>query len=265
MRPRILVAWSAPRSENARIHAGGHPAFFISKESLLRSDPPALSPARLAANRANAQLSTGPRSLEGKAAVSQNRWRHGLTGTFMIVPWECREDFDQLVADLRSEHQPSTPTETLLVDRMAQHHWLMQRALSLQGLCFNIQTPHCNSKDELTLYLRYQTTHERAFHKCLRELANVRAERRKARLDEAVFCQRAEDSSEVGFESQKRSAAAKDRKNLDESRKQAAEIRRQELHAARLNLVAAQIAAKTPRQPAPVTSECPNIPLKTAA
>ncbi len=245
----------------------------------MRSDPPALSPARLAANRANAQLSTGPRSLEGKAAVSQNRWRHGLTGTFMIVPWECREDFDQLVADLRSEHQPSTPTEKLLVDRMAQHHWLMQRALSLQGLCFNIQTPHCNSKDELTLYLRYQTTHERAFHKCLRELANVRAEKRKARLDEAALsqraedsrkdeaalCQRAEDSSEVGFESQKRSAAAKDRKNLDEARKQAAEIRRQELHAARLNLVAAQIAAKTPRQPAPVTSECPNIPLKTAA
>ncbi|MBV8865569.1 MAG: hypothetical protein JO210_09275, partial [Acidobacteriaceae bacterium] len=103
----------------------------------MRLDRPALSPARLAANRANAQLSTGPKTAEGRAVVSQNRWRHGLTGSFMLLPWERSEDFQQLAADLRSEHQPSTPTEKLLIDNMAQHHWLMQRAISLQNLSFN--------------------------------------------------------------------------------------------------------------------------------
>ncbi len=194
------------------------------------------SPARLAANRANAQLSCGPKTPEGKAAVSQNRWRHGLTGEFMTLAWEREEDFQQLVADLRSEHQPSTPTEKLLVDNMAQHYWLMQRALSLQSLCFNTKLPTCREEKDLALYLRYQTTHERAFHKCLRELATLRAERRK---------------EVVGFESQKRLAATEHRKNLDETRKESAEIRHRQLHTARLNMLEMKIAAKSPRQPAP--------------
>ena len=36
------------------------------------------SQAQIAANRANAQLSTGPRTEEGKAASSRNAYRHGL-------------------------------------------------------------------------------------------------------------------------------------------------------------------------------------------
>ena len=36
------------------------------------------SPAQLAANRANAQLSTGPTSAAGKQIVSQNAVKHGL-------------------------------------------------------------------------------------------------------------------------------------------------------------------------------------------
>ena len=39
------------------------------------------SPARLAANRANALRSTGPRTAEGKARSSQNATTHGLTAS----------------------------------------------------------------------------------------------------------------------------------------------------------------------------------------
>lgn len=34
----------------------------------------------------------------------------------------------------------------------------MQRALSLQNLSFNLEAPDCDSKADLALYLRYQTT-----------------------------------------------------------------------------------------------------------
>ena len=41
----------------------------------------------------------------------------------------------------------------------------------------------------MALFLRYQSTHERAFHTCLNDLLKLRAEKRK---------------NEIGFESQKR-------------------------------------------------------------
>ncbi len=220
----------------------------------MRLDNSSPSPARLAANRANALLSTGAKTEEGKAVVSQNRFRHGLSGAFLVLPWETEEDFEKLIADLRAEHKPSTPTENLLVDRMAQHHWLMQRALFLQKLSFSYKTPDCDEPKELALYLRYQTTHERAFHKCLNELMKLRAEARRAKAEEAA----AQLKKEIGFESQERLAAA-------EARKQAAENRAETLHVGRLELLECQIAAQKARLPQPKPAETAAVGLQQAA
>jgi hypothetical protein len=148
------------------------------------------TPAQIAANQANAQLSTGAKTEEGKAISSRNHTSHGLTyrgGMFILLPWENAQEFDQLVVDLKSEHRPMCRTELILVERMAQHHWLRNRAGLLQSNCFHED----GGVDEkrLALYLRYQTTHERAFHKCLNDLLKLRAEKRK---------------TEIGFEAEKR-------------------------------------------------------------
>jgi hypothetical protein len=190
--------------------------------------------AQIAANRANAQLSTGPKSEEGKAASSKNNLRHGFTGAFMILPWEKKEEFEALLAGLCAEHQPATITETLLVEKMAQSWWLSQRAIKLQQIsCFHEETDSSEREKQLALYLRYQTTHDRAFHKALNDLLKLRSEKRKARLDEAALCQRAEDSK-IGFESQQR-------KQAEDVRKQAAEKRRQELHKWKVLLAEAEV------------------------
>ena len=52
------------------------------------STAPSLAPNRLAANRANAQLSTGPTSLAGKAKSSLNAVKTGLTGRTVLLPTE---------------------------------------------------------------------------------------------------------------------------------------------------------------------------------
>ncbi|HEX2555441.1 MAG TPA: hypothetical protein VHL98_17210 [Microvirga sp.] len=44
------------------------------------------SPRKIAANRQNAQRSTGPRTAAGKQLVSQNACRHGLATDAMAVP-----------------------------------------------------------------------------------------------------------------------------------------------------------------------------------
>jgi hypothetical protein len=118
--------------------------------------------AQVAANRANSQYSTGPKSAEGKDRICLNAFRHGLAGAFMILPDEDHEDFNELQLGLRAEHKPDTPTEILLIESMAQHYWLKQRALRLQNFCFD-DDGNCDEK-QLAVFLRYQTTHDRAFH-----------------------------------------------------------------------------------------------------
>ena len=143
------------------------------------------SQAQIIANHLNAQHSTGPRSAEGKAVVARNNFRHGCAGAiFIVLDWEKQEEFDELVAGLREEHAPATPTEHLLVDKMAQSYWLSKRASYLQHMCFDSQVPMCSATEEkvFALYMRYQTTHERAFYKALNELQKLRAEKRKPKL-----------------------------------------------------------------------------------
>ena len=177
---------------------------------------------QIAANQANAQHSTGPKSEAGRAASSQNNFRHGLTcGIFALLGWENHDEFYTLLDDLAAEHQPVTPTERLLVEKMAQSWWLRTRALLLQGICFHDKAPICNQDQEkdLALYVRYQTTHDRAFHTALNALLKLRAEKRKA---------------EIGFESQKQREAA-------ETRRAGAETRKQELHKWAVSLAEAKV------------------------
>jgi hypothetical protein len=120
---------------------------------------------------------------------------------------------------------------------MAQHFWLTQRALILQEQCFRPKLAMQEADDErtgrlvpvvrdqeertgrlvpvvrdqdrnLALYLRHQTTHDRAFRQVTDELRKTRNEKRK---------------HEIGFESQKQ--------------REAHEIRKQEMHEARLRPV----------------------------
>ena len=142
-----------------------------------------ISDARLAANRANAQHSTGPITEIGRATSAQNHTIHGLArhnGTFKLLASEDPAGFEALKQSLAEEHLPTTETESILVSTMAESHWLANRAQNLQATCFDETTGQIADPKLLSLYLRYQTTHTRAFHKSLNDLVKLRAERRKA-------------------------------------------------------------------------------------
>jgi hypothetical protein len=57
--------------------------------------------------------------------------------------------------------------------------WLANRAQTLQNACFDPQTAQIANEKLFSLYLRYETTHTRAFHKSLNDLLKLRSERRK--------------------------------------------------------------------------------------
>ena len=160
---------------------------------------------QIAANQANAQHSSGPKTAQGKAAVGQNNFRHGFTGAFRVLNWEDIEEFRLMHLSLQQEHQPATPTEEMLVETMAQSYWLRKRALILQNESFNNDAPLCSEPKDLALYIRYQNTHDRAFYKALNNLLKLRGEKRK---------------QEIGFESQKHKQAEEERRQAREKRKQ---------------------------------------------
>jgi hypothetical protein len=156
---------------------------------------------RAETNRANSQNSTGPRTPEGKLASSRNSFKHGLASAQLIIPGEDPAAFDALLTDLQAEHQPANPTEQLLVLEMAQSYWLTQRAIRFQNQCF---APEGVNEKRLALFLRYQATHERAFHKALNTMIRLKKDRSRAFVSQEL----ADSHPEIGFVSKRATSAA---------------------------------------------------------
>src|SRR5580693_1169229 len=128
------------------------------------------------ANQANAQKSTGPVTPEGKAASSRSRLSHGFFSKTTFLSNEAPEEFWSLLADFMTEHQPATPTEQVLVEKMAQSQWTSLRASSFQtNFLNNVATMGADGAERgIKLFLRYQTTADRTFFRTLNELAKLK-------------------------------------------------------------------------------------------
>jgi hypothetical protein len=89
--------------------------------------------AQITANRLNAQSSTGPRSRQGKAIVSQNAVKHGLSARTNVISSENQADFDRHRQQLLDDLAPVTPMESILAERIVSLSWRLKRTLSIQN------------------------------------------------------------------------------------------------------------------------------------
>jgi hypothetical protein len=85
------------------------------------------TPQQIEANRQNAQLSTGPRTDEGKQRSSQNATRHGFTGQTLIITDAEKEAYEAHVQGFYAEYSPACHVETNLVQQLADLHWSIQQ------------------------------------------------------------------------------------------------------------------------------------------
>jgi hypothetical protein len=92
-----------------------------------------LSAAQLAANRANAQKSTGPTTIAGKAKVSTNAVRTGLTGRAVLLPSDDAAAYQAHLDRHAAEFAPITPREKTLVQFVADAEWRLLRIVPLQA------------------------------------------------------------------------------------------------------------------------------------
>ena len=117
---------------------------------------------------------TGPKTKAGKATSSKNSLKHGLASGTLLLPDEDPAEFAALLSSLQTAHAPADATEELLVADMAKFHWLSDRAIRLQTVAFEENDMH-----KLSLFLRYQTTNHRAFHKSLAILLTLQKQKQQ--------------------------------------------------------------------------------------
>jgi hypothetical protein len=85
------------------------------------------------ANRRNAQLSTGPRTPDGKARSSLNALTHGLTAAQILIPSESADEFEAHAASFRDRFAPVDSVESFLVDQMIVAVWRLRRTRILES------------------------------------------------------------------------------------------------------------------------------------
>jgi hypothetical protein len=88
---------------------------------------------RTRANRANALLSTGPRTESGKQRSSLNALSHGLTARTAVLPTEDPETYQRHIQQFLDEYAPATPTENQLVHEIANTAWRLNRIPFLEA------------------------------------------------------------------------------------------------------------------------------------
>src|SRR5438477_7778381 len=152
---------------------------------------------QIAANRLNAQLSTGPRTPEGRAAVRLNGVTHGLTAQTLVLKGESETDFTDLLNSLEAEHDPATPTEEALVVQLAMATWRLRRLYHAEAGFYTYKVEDtADSKKRYNLddashmglisdwnnktldtFSRNEGRLERSFYRALHELQRLHKER----------------------------------------------------------------------------------------
>src|ERR1035437_3605136 len=91
------------------------------------------TPAQITANRANAQRSTGPRSVEGKSVSRFNALKHGMDAASIVIPGEDPADYEALADHYLQEFRPQSASELFHVDTMLRADWQKRRLQSVEA------------------------------------------------------------------------------------------------------------------------------------
>ena len=91
------------------------------------------TPAQFAANQANAQKSTGPRSVEGKSVSRFNALKHGIDAQSIVIPGEDPEEYDALAEAYHREYRPESPSEAFHIQTMLRAAWQKLRLARVEA------------------------------------------------------------------------------------------------------------------------------------
>jgi hypothetical protein len=137
------------------------------------------SAARLAANPANAQRSTGPRTVDGKTRSSQNARTHGLTARNLVVAPDERDEFEEMLAAYQADVHPRGAIQRTLFNELIAAAWNLHRVQRMESEIWS-RAGSCEAllhnpdlQTQLERLARHKSRIERTFHRNLKELRSL--------------------------------------------------------------------------------------------
>jgi hypothetical protein len=94
---------------------------------------------KLESNRANAQLSSGPRTEAGKSRSSRNAISHGLQSSDVVLAHEDSEEFLRILRHYQQQVDLTDPEQAFLAEQLAQAQWRLTRVQRLTRLYFDLE------------------------------------------------------------------------------------------------------------------------------
>jgi hypothetical protein len=156
------------------------PASGAASEQTDSGQPKGVSPQKLAANRANAQHSTGPKTPEGKEKSSQNSRKHGFFARNPLPPGEEGDKlwqyYSDVVAGIWEHYQPVGYMEGLLTEKIITESIRFARLLTYEGKFVGAKGAfHWEGVDRI---LRFQSATNRQLFQAIHELERMQEKRK---------------------------------------------------------------------------------------
>jgi len=149
---------------------------------------------QIEANRRNAQKSTGPTSVTGKAASSMNALKSGIHAKTLVLPSEKLADLEQLIDDYYQRHLPDSPEARFHLDEVIHCEWLLRRYRTAETQMWQYQAQNTYADEQKYPLGKSATGHStpfsklqyrvdatrRAYHRALKALKELQAEGKAA-------------------------------------------------------------------------------------
>ncbi len=165
--------------------------------------------AQIAASQANAKLSTGPATAEGKQRSAANATTHGATSKKALMPWESLEEYQAFSESVFRDYRPANEHEKLLAKMVVDTTWRYKRIIAAEDLVMaagpDPEQPgneiplagentapviqlflRPSGQKSLNLMLRYLRDAERAMFKARAELERIQKLRYHTEIERAA-------------------------------------------------------------------------------
>ena len=153
--------------------------------------------------RINGAKSRGPRTKEGKEHLRFNALRHGLAARTVCRTEKERPIFEAMVAAYNERFRPADTVEEDLIEQMCVAKWRQRRCWSMETAALSLQADRdrpvldreyielddmtrntiafmslTEKSDFLQVLGRYESSARRAYHRALKDLRDLQAERK---------------------------------------------------------------------------------------